>query len=207
MEWLLTAVERFPYGGIVLLLLLGGVGLPVPEEVTLIFSGFLMGHGIIRPVPAILVILPALWTADVILYSIGKRYGRSIVTHRRFRKILSEKRLAWLEAKFHAGGFLFILIGRQLMGLRAQVILAAGVTRLPLRRFVFYDMLASGLTVAIMTGIGALGGRSLGVLVRDVSRVEHLIIAGGVGLAAVFLLVRFLRAWLRGSDDGTGRGS
>jgi membrane protein DedA with SNARE-associated domain len=37
-----TFINHFPYLGIFLLLILGGMGLPFPEDTTLILSGFLI---------------------------------------------------------------------------------------------------------------------------------------------------------------------
>ena len=39
-----TLVEHFPYIGIFILLILGEIGLPFPEDATLILSGFLIAH-------------------------------------------------------------------------------------------------------------------------------------------------------------------
>jgi membrane protein DedA with SNARE-associated domain len=46
-------VEHFKYIGIFLLLILGGIGLPFPEDATLILCGFLIAHDIIRLIPAL----------------------------------------------------------------------------------------------------------------------------------------------------------
>ena len=48
-----------------LYLFLGGIGLPFPEDTPLILSGFLTSQGIIKPLPAFLVIYPGLLTAVI----------------------------------------------------------------------------------------------------------------------------------------------
>ena len=45
-------VDRFPYVGIFVLLILGEIGFPFPEDATLILGGFLTAHGVIKPLPA-----------------------------------------------------------------------------------------------------------------------------------------------------------
>ena len=42
-----TLIDHFPYVGIFVLLILGGIGLPFPEDATLILSGFLVAHKVI----------------------------------------------------------------------------------------------------------------------------------------------------------------
>jgi len=71
-----TLIEHFPYVGVFVLLILGGIGLPFPEDATLILSGFLIAHGLMKPLPAFLVIYPALIMTDFSLYWVGKKYGR-----------------------------------------------------------------------------------------------------------------------------------
>lgn len=53
-------IDHFPYLGIFLLLILGGIGLPFPEDATLLLSGFLMAHYVILPLPAFLVVYSGL---------------------------------------------------------------------------------------------------------------------------------------------------
>src|SRR4030066_1119859 len=82
-------VNHFPYLVIFLLLILGGVGLPFPEDATLLLGGFLMAHYVIKPLPAFLVVYSGLLITDFSLYLVGKKYGRRVVEHKRFRKIIS----------------------------------------------------------------------------------------------------------------------
>ena len=53
--------DHLPYLGIFLLLILGGMGLPFPEDATLILSGFLVAHGAITPLPTFLSVYPVYW--------------------------------------------------------------------------------------------------------------------------------------------------
>ena len=124
-------IEHFPYIGLFTLLILGGIGLPFPEDATLILCGFLISHSIVKPVPALLIVYSGLLIADVFLYGVGRKYGRMIVTNKRFRRIISPERLLTLEEKFNKKGSLLILFGRHILGLRAQLFLVAGVMKMP----------------------------------------------------------------------------
>ena len=62
------SLAHFSYFGIFILLILGGVGLPFPEDSTLILSGFLVAHDIIKPLPGFLVIYGGLLVSDYFLY-------------------------------------------------------------------------------------------------------------------------------------------
>jgi len=178
-----TFINHFPYLGIFFLLILGEIGFPFPEDVTLILSGFLTAHDVIKPLPAFLVVYLGLLITDFSLYVVGKKYGRSIVEHKRFHKIISPDRLSKLEEKFKKWGGLVIFLGRHVWGLRAQIFLVAGVMKMSAIKFLMADGIAAFFTIALWGGIGYLGGNSLQVLKKDVTRIEH------IGVVVLVLLL------------------
>ena len=70
---LFTHIENFPYLGMFILLILGGVGLPFPEDATLILCGLLISTHVIRPIPALLTVYAGLLIADLTLHFIGRK--------------------------------------------------------------------------------------------------------------------------------------
>jgi membrane protein DedA with SNARE-associated domain len=187
-----TLIDHFPYLGVFLLLMLGGIGLPFPEDTTLILSGFLIAHDVMKPLPAFLVIYPSLLMTDFFLYLIGKKYGRMVVEHKRFRKVISSDRLLKIEEKFRKWGIWVVLFGRHLLGLRSQIFLAAGVMKMDAIKFLIADGATSLLTIALMGGIGFVGGNSLQVLKKDLARIEHIAIVVFVILLASWMVVRHI---------------
>ncbi len=148
----------------------------------------------IKPIPAILVVYSGLLITDFGLYVIGKKYGRTIVNHKRFHKIISPERLPMLEDKFNKKGTLIILLGRHLVGLRAQIFLAAGVMRMSALKFIMADAVSSIFTIALMVGAGYMGGSSLQVIKRDITRIEHIGILLAVIILAVYMLFRYFKS-------------
>ena len=187
-------VEQFPYIGLFLLLILGGAGLPFPEDATLILCGFLISTEVIKPVPALLVIYSGMLMTDFGLYFVGRKYGRKVVTHRLFRKILSPQRLSLYEDRFRKKGIFFILIGRHLVGLRAQIFITAGVMRMSARKFLAADAFSSLFTVIIMVGSGYMGGHSYRIINRDFTRIEHIGVVLAVLLFALYLLFKYVKS-------------
>jgi membrane-associated protein len=179
-------VDQFPYAGIFILLVLGGIGFPFPEDTTLILSGFLIAQRIIKPIPAFLVVYSGLLITDFFLYWVGKKYGRMVVEHKRFRRMISPDRLSKLEEKFKKRDVWVILVGRHLLGLRAQIFLVAGVMRMSAIKFLVTDAATALLTIALMGGIGYAGGNSIQILKKDLTKVEHV---------AVVVLMISIAAW------------
>jgi membrane protein DedA with SNARE-associated domain len=186
-------MEQGPYLGLLLLLILGGVGFPFPEDVTLILCGFLISTHVVNPVYALLVVYAGLLAADFSLYLVGRKYGRMIVCHRRFHKIISPERLLILEDKFNKRGLLFILFGRQLIGLRAQIFLAAGVMRMSAIKFLITDAISFQFTIALMVGAGYIGGQNLQVIKKHITRIEHIGILLVIILFSGYLSLRYFR--------------
>jgi membrane protein DedA with SNARE-associated domain len=180
-------VNHFPYLGIFLLLILGGIGLPFPEDATLLLGGFLMAHDVIKPLPAFLVAYSGLLITDFSLYLVGNKYGRRIVEHKRFHKMISPNRLSKLEEKFNKWGSLVVFLGRHIWGLRAQIFLVSGVMKVSATKFLIADVISAFFTIGLWGGVGYLGGNSVQVLKKDITRVEHIsivilviMIAGGI---------------------------
>jgi membrane protein DedA with SNARE-associated domain len=123
----------------------------------------------------------------------GKKYGSRVVEHKRFQRIISPDRLAKLEEKFERWGILVVFFGRHLLGVRAQVFLAAGVMRMPAIRFLIADAASAILTVTFMVGIGYLGGNSMEILKNDMKRIEHIAIIALVILLAGLMVFRYFR--------------
>ena len=84
--FLLSYSEPFIYAGLFLILLLCGLGLPIPEELTLLTGGFFVHLGIIRFYPTLAVgflgILGATWPYT----PSGKNGGRTSLTISTFAK-------------------------------------------------------------------------------------------------------------------------
>ena len=186
-------INHFPYLGIFLLLILGGVGLPFPEDATLLLSGFLMAHYVIIPLPAFLVVYSGLLIADFSLYLVGKKYGRRIVEHKRFRKIISPNRLSKLEEKFIKWGSLVVFFGRHIWGFRAQIFLVSGVMKMSATKFLVADAISALFTIGLWGGVGYLGGNSVQVLKKDITRVEHIAIVILVIMIASGIIFWYLK--------------
>jgi len=194
MENVSQFTDHFPYIGLFLLLILGGIGLPFPEDATLMLCGFLIAQEVIHPLRALVIVYTGLLVADTFIYHLGRKYGRRIVTHRRFHRFLSPDKLTKLEAQFNRRGVYFILLGRHLIGLRAQIFLVAGIMKMRLVKFLLADAVSALVTISIMVGIGYAGGNSLEALRKDVKRIGHWAIVIVLAAVTIYLLYKYFKA-------------
>jgi membrane protein DedA with SNARE-associated domain len=184
----LTIFGPFPYIGLFLLLIIGGIGFPFPEGGTLILCGLLISTNVIKPMYTLVIAYSGVLIGDFLFYSFGRKYGRMIITHRMFRKILSPKRLEILEDKFNKWGILFIFIGGRLIG---EIFLVAGILKMPRWKFIIIDALSSLFTVVIWIGLGYVGGHTLQLIREDIARIEHILIYFVISIV-IYLIFRHI---------------
>jgi membrane protein DedA with SNARE-associated domain len=105
-----TLVEHSPYVGIFILLIFGEMGLPFPEDATLILSGFLIAQKVTKPLPTTVVGYCGLLLTDFSLCWVGKKYGRKVVEH----KSCPRKGFQYGKMKFKKWGIYVVFVGRHL---------------------------------------------------------------------------------------------
>jgi membrane protein DedA with SNARE-associated domain len=186
-------IQHFPYLGLFILLILGTFGLPFPEDGILLLSGFLTAQNIIKPLPAFFVIYSGLLMTDLLLYSVGKKYGRRLVEHKTFHKIITNDRLSKLEIKFRKWGVLIVFFGRHLLGLRAQIFLVAGVLKMSWKKFLIVDGTAALLTITLWGGLGYVGGSSVHTLGKKITNLEQIVVVILAISVGSLLLLRYLK--------------
>ena len=151
-------IEQLPYPGLFLTLILGSLGLPLPEEGTLLFCGYLISKGTILPIPGIVVVYTGVLASDFIVFALGRHYGRRLLRHRFFRRVLSPDRLSCFENRFTKIAPILIIFGRHIFGLRTKIIFMSSITGMSPLRFLMIDSIAASISVAIMVSIGYSGG-------------------------------------------------
>ena len=199
-----SIIHQFPYLGLFILLVLGVLGFPFPEDAILILCGFLIANNVVKPGPALLVVSLGMLMTDYLLYHVGRKFGRKVVAHKRFRKIISERREAHLERIFLKWGTLVIFLGRHLIGLRSQIFLVAGILRMPRIKFILSDAVSSVVTISLMVGAGYWGGSTLELIKKDMKDAQQaiLILAGIIIIA--LLIWRLAVRKLRPDDEDQG---
>jgi membrane protein DedA with SNARE-associated domain len=120
---------------VVVALLAGGIGLPIPEELALVTAGYWLSRHAVAPALLIPAALAAVLAGDFMLYLAG----RGVLVVGGARRRLGVERLARLERAFARHGAKLFLVGRFVPGLRSALLLAAGAARMPLPRLAACD--------------------------------------------------------------------
>jgi membrane protein DedA with SNARE-associated domain len=142
-------VERFSYAAIIAVLLLCGLGLPLPEEVPILVSGVLSRTGHLQPWPALLCVMFGVLAGDSIMFLLGRRWGSHVFDHRLARRMLTPERRVKIEAAFAKYGAWIVFVARFLPGLRAPLFLTAGSMKTSFWVFLGMDGAAALVSIPI----------------------------------------------------------
>jgi len=119
-------IQHFPYLGPLLVLMLCGMGLPVPEDVALVAGGFLAHRGVTRLGATFAVSLVGVIAGDNSLFYLGRRFGTGLVTYLLIGRQRQQHQIDRLKDFMERHGHMAIFYARFLFGVRALVYLTAG---------------------------------------------------------------------------------
>lgn len=160
MEFLIHYLEDFSYVGIAVWLMLAGLGLPLPEDIPLIFGGVLAGAGKINVVVHFFLSMTFILVGDSCLYFIGRRIGTSAEVSPRWSRLITPARRTKVQGFFLKYGIWTVFFGRFVAGVRGAVFLSAGIARFSFPRFLLMDFLAALVSVPVWIYMGWLFGEN-----------------------------------------------
>jgi membrane protein DedA with SNARE-associated domain len=168
-------IQHFTYAGLLVVLVLCGMGLPIPEDVALLAGGFLVHRGVIQYPITILVALVGVVSGDNLLFFLGRRFGTGLVTYLGIGRPRSQRQIDWLKSFMDRHGNRAIFYARFVAGLRALVYLTAGSLGLSPLRFFLYDLAGAVISVPIVITLGYLFGNELEAVLRYIGGFEKVI--------------------------------
>lgn len=189
-------LARSTYTGILVALLLGSLGVPIPEEMPIVAAGILSHEGLARWWLALPICLLGVLSGDMVLYWVGRRWGEQVLAWRVVRWVLTPAREDMLVAAYHEHAMKTIAMARHVVGLRAAAFLTAGIARVPFWKFLVADAGAATVSVPFVFGLAYFFTDQIYAILADVHRVERwAALAVLVGLAAgvVVYVVRWNR--------------
>lgn len=196
MHWfeLLTTHLTGPlgYAGVLFLLMVCGLGVPVPEDIILISGGYIAYTGGHRPWSMMALGLVGILIGDSIIYILGRRLGPPIARRAPLNRVLTPERLQRVEGMFHKYGQIILMAARFMPGVRAVTFFSAGTTRVPYYKFLGFDGSAALISAPLWV---FLGYRFANDITAVVEKARHWIVIGGIaGVAAFYLVSRLLKS-------------
>src|SRR3989338_4474576 len=151
-------IEATSYFGIFILMTLESALIPIPSEITMPFSGFLVSRGELNFILVVFVGAFANLVGSIIAYYIGYFLEETVIVGwiKKYGKFLLltvddyEKSRHW----FQKYGNEIVFFSRLLPGVRTFISLPAGLAEMNIWKFSFYTFIGSLIWSALLTYIG-----------------------------------------------------
>ncbi|MGE5353243.1 MAG: DedA family protein [Acidobacteriota bacterium] len=193
METINYWIQHYGYGGIYMLLMLGIVGVPVPDETLLALSGFLAFKGELSLIPAFLSGFLGSITGITISYFIGRGFGRVFLEKYGHYIHLTKERLEKAREWFKKIGKWALLFGYFIPGVRHVISLLAGSTKMNYPEFAIYTYVGGFIWASTFISIGYFFGEKWQKIMEAV---HHHIIISSIVLILVITGVILFRNYL-----------
>jgi len=141
--FIVATISHLGYSGIVLLMAIESACIPLPSEVIMPFSGYLVSTGQMN-----------LWAVGVagavgcvlgslVAYWVGMYGGRPLIEKYGRYLLVSRRDLDMADRWFSTHGEIIVFVSRLLPAIRTFIAFPAGVARMNLKRFVLYTFAGS----------------------------------------------------------------
>lgn len=191
------------YAALIGMMLLSSIGLPLPEEVTLVSVGILAfmganpqhfpppyeGAPYVNVHTAAIVAFCAVLFSDTLIYTIGRIFGRKILYHPRVNKMFPEHMMRKVEIWTHKYGAYACGIFRFTPGIRFPGHLACGIMKFPIWKFLVIDGFAALISVPTQIYLLAHYGEPILMKLRQFKIVFFSIL----GLLILYFVIKKIR--------------
>jgi len=186
-------IIHFSYLGVFLILLATGLGIPIPEELPIAIAAMMARWEVMNWWGALLSCLSGVLAGDMLLYGLGRYFGRRILNWPPARRILTPEREKRVMEAYYRHGLKFVVMARLIMGLRAAAFLTAGLVRVPFPRFLLVDLAAVLVSVPISFGVAYVLADSIAMALARVRELQLWVAGGALLVAAGWGLVLWRR--------------
>jgi membrane protein DedA with SNARE-associated domain len=186
----------FAYGSVFGILVACGLGVPLPEDISLILGGFLSHKGAANLPVMMMVGFLGIVVGDSIIFAAGRRVGSRVGLKPGglLGKVITPEKRAQVEALFAKHGEKIVMIARFLPGVRAVTYFTAGSVRMSYWRFIAFDGLAALASAPVFVYLGYYFGDRLQQLIEALKAGQVKVMVGLAVVIVGYLLVKRIRA-------------
>ena len=142
-NFVLLVIRDTGYFGVFLLMFLESMNLPIPSEIIMPFSGFLVFDEKFSFLAVVLWGTIGNLIGSIAAYFIGLYGGRPLIEKYGKFILISHHELDLADSWFKKYGSLSVLVSRMLPAARTFISLPAGIARMPFGKFCLYTFLGS----------------------------------------------------------------
>lgn len=138
---ILSYISHWGYPAIFILMTLSSMCVPIPSEVVLLFSGYLVFQGKLDMFPVIALSAVGNLLGSYVAYYIGLKGGRPLFLRYGRYVFVKERELDWAERWFEKYGHETVFFGRMVPMIRAFISVPAGIAEMNPIKFNIYTFL------------------------------------------------------------------
>jgi membrane protein DedA with SNARE-associated domain len=194
-QFVTHVIDAGGYGGIAALLSLNSCGIPIPSELILPFSGYLVYQGRFNLFLVATAGAVGCNIGSAVAYWIGAKGGRPLVMRYGKWVLMSAHDVDRMSRFFERYGSVAILVGRMLPVVQTFVAFPAGIAKMPRLRFHIYTSVGSWIWYFCL----AWAGMKLGAAWNTDPRIQeifhrfHLVVEIALLLGVVYFVWSHLR--------------
>jgi len=173
-------------------LLVCGLGIPLPEDISLFAAGLACYYGQAEIKTMITISLAGVLIGDSFVFGLGRRLGTNILQRRFISRLMSGDRIALVRSMMERRGNFIFFAARFMPGLRTAVFFSAGACGVPFRTFFLYDSLAALISVPTIVFTSFYFGDRIDEVIQLIRKTNTGII---LALALIIVIVG-LKFWL-----------
>lgn len=181
MEHIITFLEQYGYWAMFITMVLENANVPIPSEVVLGFSGYLIAQGVFEMYTTMVVATLAGVVGSVISYWLGEWGGRPLLLKYGRYIFFNEHKFELAEKMFNKYGGAAVFFGRLLPGIRTFISFPAGIARYPMGRFILWTVLGTIPWTILLVWLGV----KLGEHWQDLIDYNHELL---IAMVVVFLI-------------------
>jgi membrane protein DedA with SNARE-associated domain len=189
MEPIFHWIAQYGYVAIFALLMLGIVGLPIPDETLLIFSGYLAFKGDLHIVPTVASAFLGSMCGITISYVLGRSVGNYLITQYGHIVHITPQKMDQVHDWFNRAGRWGLTFGYFLPGIRHLTAFTAGTSKLRLSVFALFTYTGGFIWSATFISLGYFMGKEW---IQASERLHRLLLIGSGIIIA--LLVAYVLA-------------
>ena len=193
LQFLTDVALEWGFPVLMVALLSSGLGVPIPEDIPLLLTGFLCEQKSIPVWHWAIGCFAFVMTRDLMVFTFGRNLPERIVHSRLFLRIVPPERQARVERYFEAKGWQTVFAGRFMPGFRSVVFFVAGRSGLSYRTFLLADGIAGLISIPVLVILGYVCSHNLPALRERVHGIQTIIVL----VIVAWLMQSIARAWLR----------
>ncbi len=192
---LLPVVVEYRYLAVFTVLVIAGLGVPIPEELSIVISGYLVATGRMDFWLTLAVCYAGVLAGDLVTYFLGRYAGRWFLGTPLLRLLLRRRQLAQAQYYYRRYGPRALLLARQAPGIRFPAFFTAGMLKMRLTDFLLFDSMAGLISMPLAYLIAYFWGprvtQALALIVR-IGDLTTFVVIALILLLVVFLVIRYI---------------